>query len=240
MKISLNTKKTEETNKATKFSCEFCKREFVRESTVLKHICEYKHRWLEKDRQGNRIGYQAFMQFYKKNSAAKKERTYEEFIKSAYYIAFVKFGSYCAEINAINIPRFLDWLVKNQIKIDTWTSDSVYTNYLTEYLRNEDPMDAIERSINTSMKMAEEQHVQINDVLRYGNKNKLCYAITTGKISPWMLYHSVSGKQFLDSLDETQVKIIIDYINPELWAIKFKRDVDQVNQVKALLEKAGY
>lgn len=240
MKISLNTKKIAEINNNTKYSCEFCKREFVRESTVLKHICEYKHRWLEKDRQANRIGFQAFIQFYKKNSAAKKERTYEEFIKSAYYTAFVKFGMYCVSINAINIPRFLDWLIKNQIKIDTWNSDSVYTKFLIEYLRTEDPMDAMTRSVNTTMEMAEEQHVQINDVFRYGNKNKICHAITNGKISPWMLYHSDSGKQLLDSLDETQVRIVIDYINPELWAIKFKRNVDQVEQVKALLKKAGY
>jgi hypothetical protein len=240
MKISLNTKKTEETNHTGKFSCEFCKREFVRESTVLKHICEYKHRWLEKDRQGNRIGFQAFIQFYKKNSAAKKERTYEEFIKSAYYIAFVKFGSYCVDINAINVPRFLDWLNKNQIKIDTWTSDSVYTKFLQEYLRNEDPMDAIARSVETSINLAEREKILTKDYLRYGNSNNICYAITTGKISPWMLYHSESGKQFLNKLDETQVKMVIDYINPELWAIKFKRNTDDVNEVKKLLDTAGY
>jgi hypothetical protein len=240
MKISLNTKKTEETNRTGKFSCEFCKREFVRESTVLKHICEYKHRWLEKDRQGNRIGFQAFIQFYKKNSAAKKERTYEEFIKSAYYIAFVKFGSYCVDINAINVPRFLDWLNKNQIKIDTWTSDSVYTKFLQEYLRNEDPMDAIARSVETSINLAEREKILTKDYLRYGNSNNICYAITTGKISPWMLYHSESGKQFLNKLDETQVKMVIDYIDPELWAIKFKRSTDDVNEVKKLLDTAGY
>lgn len=240
MKISLSTKKTEETNKTAKFSCEFCKREFVRESTVLKHICEYKHRWLEKDRQGNRIGYQAFIQFYKKNSAAKKERTYEEFIKSAYYIAFVKFGSYCAEINAISVPRFLDWLVKNQIKIDTWTSDSVYTNFLIEFLRTEDSMDAIARSVKTILELADREHVQGKDYFRYGNKNNICYAVTTGKISPWILYHSESGKKFLDTLDETQIKMVIEYINPELWAIKFKRNPDQVTEVKKLLDTAGY
>ena len=45
-----NTNETLETNKTVKFGCEFCGREFARESTVAKHICEYKHRWLEKDR----------------------------------------------------------------------------------------------------------------------------------------------------------------------------------------------
>jgi hypothetical protein len=55
-----------------------------------------------------------------------------------------------------------------------------------------------------------------------------------------MLYQSASGTKFLDELDETQVKMIIDYINPELWAIKFIRDIKIVPQVKELLVAAGY
>ena len=235
-----NTKKIEATDSVTKYGCEFCKREFLRESTVLKHICEYKHRWLEKDRQGNRIGFQAWLQFYLKNSTSKKNRTYEEFIKSAYYTAFVKFGSYCVDINALNVNRFVDWLLKNQVKVDAWNSDNSYNKFLTEYLREEDPLDAIARSIETTILLAESERVLNRDILRYANKNKICYAITTGKISPWMLYQSDSGTKFLDGLDETQVKMIIDYINPELWAIKFIRDIKIVPQVKELLVAVGY
>ena len=55
-----------------------------------------------------------------------------------------------------------------------------------------------------------------------------------------MLYHSNSGLKFLDNLDETQVKMIIDYINPEQWAIKFKRNIDSVKIVKELLGIGGY
>lgn len=232
-------KKTEETDK-TKFGCEFCGRNFLRESTVLKHICEYKHRWIEKDRPGNRLAFQAWLQFYKKNSTSKKTRTYEEFIKSAYYTAFVKFGNYCVEINALNVSRFAEWLVKNQIKIDTWNTDTVYTKYLIDYLRTEDPLDAIKRSVETTLEKSEEDHIASKDYLRYGNPNKICYAITTGKISPWMLYNSNSGIEFLEKLDSTQQKMIMDYINPEMWAIKFKRDTENVKQVKELLTIAGY
>lgn len=238
MKISENTNVKEETK--SKYSCEFCKREFIRESTILKHICEYKQRYLNKDLPGNRIGFQAWLQFYKKNSASKKTKSYDEFIKSAYYIAFIKFGNYCVEINCINVSRFADWLVKNQVKIDSWCTDKNYTKFLIEYVRLEDPFDAIARSIETTITLAEVETIQSKDVLRYGNKNKICYNITTGKISPWMLYQSKSGVEFLSQLDATQEKMIMDYINPEQWAIKFKRQPDMVAQVKNLLETAGY
>lgn len=238
MKKSSNMKKTSETK--PKYSCEFCKREFLRESTIVSHICEYKHRFLEKDKQGNRIGFQTWLQFYKRNSVSKKPRNYEEFIRSAYYTAFVKFGSYCIDAKVINVNRFADWLLKNQVRLDTWNTDTNYTKFLIEYLREEDAYDAIARSIETTIELAELANIVSKDLLRYGNKNKICYAITTGKISPWMLYQSESGRCFLDTLDETQVKMLLDYINPELWAIKFKRDPDLANKIKELLTSGGY
>jgi hypothetical protein len=239
MKILSNTKKTEATEKS-QFGCDFCGRTFLRESTIAKHICEYKQRWMNKDLTGNRIGFQAWLQFYKKNTSSKKNRTYQEFIKSAYYIAFVKFGTYCADSNILNVSRYVDWLLKNQIKLDVWNSDTNYNKFLIEYLRDEDPLDALARSIETSTNLAEIETIQVKDVLRYGNRNRICYLIASGKISPWMLYQSESGKQFLDTLDTTQVKMIFDYINPELWAIKFKRYPNKVEEVKELLLAAGY
>jgi hypothetical protein len=224
----------------TKHSCEFCNRVFLKETTILKHLCEYKQRWMNKDLQGNRLAFQTWLQFYNKHTASKKQKTYQEFIRSAYYIAFVKFGNYCVDINVINVSRYSDWLLKNQIKIDAWCSDSTYTKYLCEYLRTEDPLDAIARSIETTIEKASEERILSKDYIRYGNSNKICYAITTGKISPWMLYQSQSGTEFLDKLTEDQIKMIIDYINPEQWALKFIKDKESATEVKELLKKAGF
>jgi hypothetical protein len=224
-----------------KHSCEFCKREFVRERTLLSHICEQKQRWQNRDQLGNRLGFQSWLQFYTKNSMSKtKNKTYEEFIKNAYYIAFVKFGNYCAEVNVINVSRYVDWLLKNNIKIDGWNSDVTYTRFLIEYLRHEDAFDAIHRSVETCIRLAEADKIQPHDILRYGNANRICLNITTGKISPWMLYCSDSGVKFLDTLNSDHVKIISDYINPEQWALKFHREPELKQQIRDTLRIAGY
>lgn len=233
-------KKTEETDKPLKYGCDFCGREFARESTIAKHICEYKQRHMNKDLAGNRIGFQAWVQFYQKNTSAKKTKTYDEFIKSAYYMAFVKFGNHCVNINAINISRYVDWLLKNQIKIDTWTSDVTYTKYLIEYLKTEDPLDGIARSVESTINLSEAAGILPKDILRFGNANRICYEITKGKISPWMLYQSNSGIEFLDKLTPDHTKMIIDYIDPEKWAIKFKREPENVRTVKEILTHGGY
>lgn len=236
----LNNTSVIEATVKTNFGCDFCGRKFVRETTVLKHLCEYKLRWQEKDKPGNRIAYQLFLQFMKQNTASKKIKPYEEFIKSPYYIAFIKFGTYCIDVSCLNPSRFIDWLIKNKIRIDDWCSDQIYTKFLCEYTRIEDPLDAIARSIETMVVLAEELKIKSSDVLRYGNTNKICYLITTGKISPWMLYQSDSGVKFLSKLTADQESLIIDYVNPELWAIKFKKEFEKVSEVKELLTQAGY
>ena len=232
-------KLTVETNRL-EYSCDFCNRKFLRESTIAKHICEYKHRWQEKDKRGNQIGFQAWIQFYKNHTANIKKNTYLDYIKSSYYTAFAKFGTYCYEINAINVSRYTDWLLKNKISIDNWNSDTNYTRYLLEYLRIEDPNDAIKRSLTTLGELATEENIIPIDYLKYGNKNKICYMITVGKISPWILYQSENGLKFLSSIDETQQKIIIDYIDPEKWAIKFKRNPELVNNIKEQLNGSRF
>lgn len=222
-----------------KHHCEFCEREFLRESTVLKHLCETKRRWTDRDKHGNRIGYSCWVQFLNKTSN-KKKKEYMDFAKSAYYTAFVKFGNYCVDAQVLNVSRYVDWLLKNQISIDTWNRDSVYTKFIIDHLKNEDPLDAIARSIETTVLLAQDDKIQTKDVFRYGNRNKICYEITKGKISPWMLFHSESGLHFIENLDNTQQKMILDYINPEQWAIKFNKSKNMISEVKELLRVGGY
>ena len=231
-------KKTQATK--PEFGCDFCGRSFIRETTMDKHLCENKRRWGDKDLKGNRIGFNAWLNFYLKNTASKKQKTYLDFIKSAYYLAFVRFGHYCVNARVINVDRYADWLLKNQIVIDKWTSDTNYTKFIIEYLRQEDPLDAVARSIETMIKIAKDEKIPSKDCLRYGPRNRICYEVTAGRISPWILYQSESGLEFLGSLQELQQKMVLEYIDPEKWAIKFRRDVDIIPEVKELLKQAGY
>ena len=57
-----------------------------------------------------------------------------------------------------------------------------YDKFLISYLKEEDPLDAIKRSIETTIELAQHENIQNKDVLRYGNKNKICYNIINGKL----------------------------------------------------------
>jgi len=230
--------KPEETK--NKFTCEYCKKEFAKETSIAAHMCEPKRRYTSRDEAGVRLGFQSYIRFYETAAGSARNKTFDTFVESAYYRAFVKFGRYCVDIRAINPPRFIDWLLKNNKKIDYWCSDRVYTEYLISYLQIEAVADALARAVEFGLDWAETNSAQPNDCLRYGNINAMCYAVTTGRISPWVIYNSESGQRFLSSLDPTQVAMIWPYIDSDLWQQQFaKRAADQT-YAQEILTRAGW
>jgi phosphoribosyl 1,2-cyclic phosphodiesterase len=80
-----------------------------------------------------------------------KTKSFDDFADSPYYRAFVKFGRYSTDTRVINPPRMIDWLLKNNKRIDNWCSDSVYTEYLLHYLQHEVVDDALTRAVEFSV-----------------------------------------------------------------------------------------
>ena len=222
------------------FTCNFCKKEFAKETSIAVHMCEPKRRRMEKDERGVQLGFQAYIKFYETMQGSAKLKTFDDFAESAYYKAFVKFGRYCLVIRAINPARFMDWLLKHNKKLDRWCSDQLYTEYLIEYVRVEHVDDALARSIEWSIAWGEEHDAPPHDCLRYGNTNTICYALTAGRISPWCIYNSASGVEFLASLTEDQIAMIWPYIESDVWQKKFRDYPADVEYVKDILKQAGW
>jgi hypothetical protein len=222
------------------FQCRYCKKDFAKETTLAVHVCEPKRRHQEKDERGVQLGFQAYIRFYELTQGSAKLKTFEHFAESSFYRAFVKFGRYCLSIKAINPARFTEWLLKQNKKIDYWCKDSIYTEYLLDYLKVEHVDDALARAIEYSMDWAEKSGHPAHDCLRYGNTNTLAYAVTTGRISAWVLYNSESGLKFLSELDATQIAMVWPYIDSEVWTKKFLDYLADQEYAKDILKKAGW
>jgi hypothetical protein len=220
--------------------CRYCKRDFVKETSLAVHMCEPKRRFQERDERGVQLGLQAYLRFYEIAQGSAKLKTFEDFAESPYYKAFVKFGRYCVSVKAVNPSRFTDWLLKNNKKIDHWCKDTVYTEYLMDYLRVENVNDALARAIEFGIDWSEKSGHPAHDCLRYGNVNAMVYAITAGRISPWVLYNCESGQKFLSELDSTQIAMIWSYIDSEVWIKKFSDYIADREYVKDMLQKAGW
>jgi len=224
----------------SKFTCEFCKKEFARESSIAVHMCEPKRRRMEQSERGVQLGFQAYIKFYEIAQGSAKLKTFEDFCDSPYYRAFVKFGRYCVNTRAINPAQFMTWLLKNNKKIDHWCSDKIYTEYLLFYLRVEAVADALARAVEYSIDWSEKTTHPAHDCLRYGNSNVLCHAVTTGRISPWVIYNSASGQEFLNALDTTQITMIWPYIDSDAWQKKFADYAADAEYAKLILKQAGW
>lgn len=207
------------------------------------HVCEKKKRYQSQNETGIQIGLRAYQKFYEMSQANGKVKTFDDFAASPYYRAFAKFGQYCVSIRAINIPRFTEWLLKNNKKIDYWCKDTLYEEFLIQYLKIENVNDALERAVTEIQDYAEahpELKNGIADYFRYGNSNRICYAITGGRISPWVLYNCNSGVQFLNNLDPTQINMIWQFIDADFWQQKFKEYPDDVAYVRDILSRGGW
>jgi hypothetical protein len=224
------------------YKCKYCNKEFRRESTLAAHLCEPKRRHQQQSETGVQWGYKAYLRFFEFSQGSAKLKTYDDFSSSPYYNAFVKFGRYSVSIRCINFTSFTDWLLKNNKKLDYWCKDSLYDEWLYEYLKKEQPQDALERALKEMQEYADTRPDLKNgyrDYFKYANANRICQHICSGRISPWVIFNSSTGVEFLERLDETQIGIIIKYIDPDFWQKKFIDYVADTEWVKDILQKAG-
>ena len=212
----------------------------MKESSLAVHSCEPRRRRQEQSERGVQLGFQAYLKFYQLTQGSARLKTFDDFADSPYYRAFVKFGRYCVDIRAINPARFIEYVLKQNKKIDHWCRDSIYTEYLLDYLRIENVNDALARAIEFGITWQEQTSNPAHDCLRYGNSNTICHAIASGRISPWVIYNSDSGQQFLSQLTSEQIAMIWPYVDSDFWMKKFQDYPADQEYAKDILIKAGW
>jgi len=203
-------------------------------------MCEPKRRHRERDDTAVQLGLQAYLKFYQSLQGSSRLKTFDDFASSAYYRAFVKFGRHCQSIRAINMDRFVDWLLQKNKKLDHWCQDRIYTEYLNDYLRLENVADALSRAVEHARDWCEHNSMNLADYLRYGNDNLICHAVTTGRISPWVLYNCESGREFLGRINSEQVAMIWQLIDADFWQKKFLDYRSDQIYAEEILKQVGW
>lgn len=232
------TKKSKNSS-ADNHICQYCNKSFVRATTLAAHNCEPKRRMSQRNEQGVRLGFICFQKFYNLIRASDADKTYEEFVDSPYYLAFVKFGRYLVEIRAVGAEKYCDWLLRNNHKLDHWCKDSLYDQYLKNYLIKEPAAPALERSIETMISWAQEHQSRYQDYFKYASVSRICFDIQRGRISAWVIYCSQTGNDFLNKISEKDLEQIWPYIDSEQWTKNLEiKDID-FRWAKTLLQQAG-
>lgn len=221
------------------YVCEYCNKGYTKESTLAVHMCEKKRRHLQKDEKRVRYGFYAFQRFYKLSAGSQRDKTYDEFCKSPYYNAFVKFGSFISNVRPLYPEKYIDYVVTSGVKLDHWARDELYEKYVLEFILKEDVTTALERSVMSMMDWAEEQNASWNSYFNYVSLNRAVWNIKDGKISPWLILNCKSGKEMLSKFNDEQLSMVYHVINPEHWALRFRRQPDDVQLVKEVAKESN-
>ena len=216
------------------FTCQYCKNTFSKEKTLAVHVCEQKRRALAKTEKHVVLGYDTYNRFYRTTQNSKQDKTYDEFAKSPYYNAFVKFGSFVSNVNPLYPDKFINYVVTSGVKLDHWCRDELYDQYVINLVKTEGVETALERSIGHMVSWANDNNAQWNHYFLYVSLSRACYDVRDGKISPWLLLNCTSGKDMLKKFNDEQLMAVSAVMDIPFWLNKFKKkpaDVELVREV---------
>lgn len=220
------------------FKCEYCQKLFAKEKTLVVHICEQKRRHISRNEKHVQAGLLTFQKFYDFAQKGKTKKTFDDFVDSPYYTAFVKFGSFLVNTNPIYPEMFIDYVVKSGVKIDHWCRDELYDTYISELIKNEPADGAIQRSITTMMDWSDKNNAPWEHYFAYVNLNRATHDIKEGLISPWLVLNTKSGKEMLQRMNDEQLEIIGAVIDPQYWIRKFKSLPADIELIKDVVKEA--
>lgn len=224
--------------KAILNKCEFCSKEFRAEKTLLAHSCRLKMREQSRNEPEVKLALLAYQRFYQLTQGS-SNKTWEHFSSSPYYAGFVKFARYVKDNNIINPTLFIDWVINKKLKLEQWASDRLYEEYLAEILSKEGVEAAVERTFLTMQEWADKFSVSFDQYFYHAGTNRIVHDITRGKISPWVLYGTETGRDVLAAISEEQLNYIMKYIEPNIWGNKVRTEKDNTEFVRDACEQAG-
>ena len=122
------------------YKCDHCSKLFAKEKTLTVHVCEQKRRFMSRDERHVQAGLLTYQKFYDITQKSKSKKTFDDFIASPYYTAFVKFGSFMINTSPIYPERFIEYVIKSGVKLDHWCRDDLYYSYIVELSRSSPQM----------------------------------------------------------------------------------------------------
>lgn len=194
---------------------------------------------MNKDERNERMGFTAYRKFYSMSFRGSNPRTYAEFCDSNYYSAFVAFGRYLLEIQALNPESFVEFLIKANVPMKNWETQFVYEQFVRELNKREPADNALERNILIMKQWEIDTNEPWYDFFRKVSTNTATALIRSGRLSPWILYTSDSAMEMLNRFSEEQLSLIEKYVTPVFWERKLADHPEDVKFIREILNEIG-
>jgi hypothetical protein len=220
------------------YKCEHCGKLFAKEKTLVVHVCEQKRRHMSKHEKHVQAGLLTYQRFYEITQKSQKQKTFDDFASSPYYTAFVKFGSFMVNTAPIYPEKFIEFVIRSGVKLDHWCRDELYDQYVKDLIKIEPADGAIQRTIKTMMDWGEANKSPWEHYFAFVNLNRATHDIKEGLISPWIILNSRAGKEMLQRMNDEQLEIISNIIDPQFWMKRFRNLPADHELVKEVIKEA--
>lgn len=239
MKSSVSKSSSPKTKADEGFKCLYCGKVYKLEKPFTNHVCRQKKRVFEKDTKPARLAFATFTKFHEVHYRAKAVPSYEKFAQSTLYEAFLSFGKYILDIDALSPPDYMDYMVRSGIPIDRWCRDAEYEKYVGHLAMKETPYRALERTFLLMHEWALKEKRGTSDFFREIAPALAAMWVRSGRISPWVLLNCDSGVALLGRFTDEQMLLTQGALNIKMWKGKFSRQLEEVRVIRTALEEEG-
>lgn len=227
-------------NAQSLYPCSFCHRAFRTAEAFGRHACEKKKRYMERDQPHSVLAFRFYELFWKINySNRRAKRDFMEFMNSRYFNGFLTFAQHVIALNAIQPMEFAEFLMKANVPISKWCSDSLYDLYLKETIKRETPLQAVERNFRLMEQWSNDTGEDWRLFFRRVEPTLATKWIRSGRISPWVLYTSTTARDLLDRMSPEQIGLVKEIIDPEFWSGKLNADQKTLATIVEILTEEG-
>jgi hypothetical protein len=98
---------------------------------------------------------------------------------------------------------------------------------------------ALERSISHMLSWANDNNAQWNHYFLYVSLSRATFDIKDGKVSPWLVLNSSSGKDMIKKFNDEQLMAVNAVMDIPFWLNKFKKSQSDVDLVKQVVKESN-
>ena len=222
------------------FKCQYCKKVYVKETTLDKHMCVKKERMKHIKTVRFIYSLKMFNLFMNaQTSMPNKNHTAEDLVNHRYYNDFSKFGEYVAKIRPIYPELFLTFVSSSGATVDKWESKQMYGEYVSYIIYMENPLQAIYRSLTTLTAASERSGVPLIDYVNTVTPIELINLVGNGYISPWFVYLTLYSDDLIRKINDHQCINTARMLDVSFWSEHIQSFPDEQNRAISILDGVG-
>ena len=132
----------------------------------------------------------------------------------------------------LNSEKYVEYVIRNAVKLEKWSSDTIYEEYLKDHLLKETVERAAERMMLHIMNWASDNEKLANNFFNELTSAQALILIRNGTMSPWIVYGTQQGEKIIDSMSDEQLDIAVKFIDPKKWKPKIQMKQGEVKWLK--------